>query len=120
MKSAEEEVGGAAGRIDHPHTLVAERLDGRRKCAVQDEFLDELRCLEQRVALLRLVRKILVKVAEETGVEIRVAEIVDQWGVLQILTGFGIKLLPKFEQQLRSVTAEAKAPDRIVSIIKKR
>ena len=118
MESTQREVAGAAGGINHPHNLVAERFDGRRERAVENELFDELRGLQQSEAFLGVFGKVLVEVAQETGVEIRIAEVVGERRVLQILPRFGVELLPEFQQQLRAVAAQPEAPDRIVSIVK--
>ncbi len=50
-KCSQQEVTGAAGRVDHPHLAEAELADSRRERAVEDELLDELGRLQQRIAL---------------------------------------------------------------------
>jgi hypothetical protein len=57
---------------------VAELADRRGQRAVEDEFLDELGRLQQRVALAGGLGQILVEVAEEAGVPVGVGEVVHQ------------------------------------------
>ena len=52
LERPDEEVTGAARRVDEPHLVEAELVDRRRERAVQDEPLDELRRLQERVSLL--------------------------------------------------------------------
>ena len=54
-KGAQQEVTGAASGIDEADAGEAEFVQGGSEGAVQDELLDELRCLQQGKALLRLV-----------------------------------------------------------------
>jgi hypothetical protein len=67
VEPAEREVAGAAGGVNHPHVLVAERVDGRRERAVENEFLDENRGLQQREPFLRVFGQVLVEIAQEAG-----------------------------------------------------
>ena len=53
VEGAEQEVAGAAGRVDHLDGLAAELVDRRVERPVEDELLDELRGLQQRVGLPR-------------------------------------------------------------------
>ena len=78
VKRAEEEVAAAAGGVDEADLLVAELLDRRRERPVEDELLDELGRLEQRVALAGGLGEVLVEVAEEAGPVLRVGEVVDE------------------------------------------
>ena len=93
LEAAQQEVAGAAGRVDHPHFAEAELADGRRQRAVEDELLDELRRLQQRVALARGFRQVLVEVAEEAGVPVGVGEVVHQGA------GVRVHLLPELAQR---------------------
>ena len=79
-KRAEQEVAGAAGRVDHPERRGrsgrARGGSGSRPNSsiagverqVEDELLDELRGLQQREGLLGVLGQVLVEVAEEAGV----------------------------------------------------
>ena len=51
-------------------------MDGRRQRAIEDELLDELRRLQQRIALARGFGQILVQVAKKAGVPLWVGEVV--------------------------------------------
>ncbi len=82
MKRAEQKMAGPAGRIDHLHDVVTELVDGRAERQIEDELLDELRGLQQRIALARVLGEVLVEVTEETGVPRRVGEVVDESSVL--------------------------------------
>jgi hypothetical protein len=77
-KAAEQEVPRAAGRVDQPDFLVAELGDGRGQRAVEDEFFDELRCLQQGKLFLRRFGKILIEVAEKARAPLRVGEVMHQ------------------------------------------
>jgi hypothetical protein len=61
-------VARAAGRVDEAHVFEPELGDGRVERLVEDEFLDKLRRLEERVALTDRLGEILVQVAEEARV----------------------------------------------------
>ena len=87
----------AAGGINHPHDAEAESLDGRGEGAVEDELLDEVGRLEEGVSLAGGFGEVLVEVAEETGVPVRIGEIVNQ------LPGFGIGLPPEIEEVFRCI-----------------
>ena len=78
LESAEQEVAGTAGGIDQAHFLVAEFIQRRRQGAIENEFLDELRGLQQGVALAGGFREVLVEIAQEAGVPGRVGEVVGQ------------------------------------------
>ena len=54
-EAAEQEVPRAARRVDQPHLLQAELVDGRVEGPVENELLDEHRRLQQGVLLLRLL-----------------------------------------------------------------
>ena len=81
LEGAEQEVARAAGRVDQlaasgrPNSSIA----GVER-AVEDERLDEVRRLQQRVGFLRRLGEVLVEVAEEAGVARRVGEVVDGGG----------------------------------------
>ena len=74
----------------------AELLDRRVERVVEDELLDELGRLEQRVGLPRGFGQVLVEVAEEAGVPLGVGEVVAD---LAVLAG----LPPEVEQRLDRV-----------------
>src|SRR6185437_10169290 len=61
-EGTEQEVPRAACRVDQPHLLQAELVDGRVEGPVENELLDEDRRLQQGVLLLRLLRKFLVQI----------------------------------------------------------
>ena len=50
-EGTEQKVSRTAGRIDEAHLAETKLLDRGSERAVEDEFLDELGCLEQRVLL---------------------------------------------------------------------
>jgi len=64
---AVQEVARPAGEVQHPHDAVAEGVEGRRECAVEDELLDEHGRLQEGVAFARELGEVLVEVAEEAG-----------------------------------------------------
>jgi hypothetical protein len=68
----------AAGRVDHPHLAKAELANRRVEGAIEDELLDELRRLKQRIALARLLGEVLVEVSQKARAPVRVSEIVDE------------------------------------------
>jgi hypothetical protein len=78
LERAYQEVSRATGWVHEPYLFEAELVEGRLERAVQDEALDELRRLQQRVALLRRIGQILVEIAKEPCVEFLVAEVVDE------------------------------------------
>jgi hypothetical protein len=62
---ADQEVAGAAGRVDQPQRqLVAEFGGGRDEAAVQDQVGDEVWCLDQRVAAASVRGQVLQQVAD--------------------------------------------------------
>src|SRR4051794_31953926 len=62
---ADEEVSGAAGRVDQPQRpVVAEGVGGPDQGPVEDEVDDEVRGLDQRVALTSLHRQQLQQVPD--------------------------------------------------------
>ena len=67
VERTEQEVPRAAGRVDQPHRCEPELLDCWVEGAVENELLDELRRLQQRVVLARLLGQVLVEVTEEPG-----------------------------------------------------
>jgi hypothetical protein len=111
MKSSEQEVPRPAGRIDQPHFAITELVDGRRQRPVENELLDELGRLQQRIALARGLAQILVQVAEEAGVPARVGEVADQ------CPGIGGNLLPELHHRHRGVAADPQAKDRVVGAV---
>lgn len=111
VKAAEQEVAGAAGGVDQARGLVAELADRRGERAVEDEFLDELGRLQQRVALAGGLRQVLVEVAEEAGVPLGVGEVVHQRPARRV------HRLPELAQRHRRVAADAEAEDRVVRLI---
>ena len=78
LEAAEQEVARPAGRVDHLEAFERPLGERRLQGAVEDELLDEDRRLEQRVPLLRVLGDVLVEVAEEAGVEVRVGEVAQQ------------------------------------------
>ena len=111
LESAEEEVPGAAGEINHPHGFETKGRDGRRERAVENELLHEHRGLEQGVAFAREFGEVLVEVAEEAGVPFGISEIMDD------APGVGIGLAPEFEQGLGGIGGRPHAPEGIVPAI---
>ena len=97
LEGAEQKVPRAAGGVDQADRLVAEGLDGGLERAVEDEVFDEVRGLQQGVALAGGFREVLVEVAEEAGVPGVVGEVVDE------VAGGGVDLLPEGEQRRGAV-----------------
>src|SRR5262245_15397694 len=56
-KGTQQEMPGAAGRVDQAHVLQAELVQSRGQRVIQDEFLDKHRSLQQGVLLTRLLRQ---------------------------------------------------------------
>ena len=56
---------GSARWVDEANFVKPELVDRRCERAIEDEALDELRRLKQRIAPLGRLRKILVEVAEK-------------------------------------------------------
>lgn len=75
-----------------PDGVEAELLHRQLQRQVEDELLHEHRSLEQRVRLTGVLGEVLVQVAEETGVQIRVREVVDHLAV-------GAPLTPERQQR---------------------
>ena len=99
---------GAAGGVDEADAAQAELVEGGGQGAVQDEFLDELRGLQQGEALLRLVGEVLVQVAEEAGVPLGVREVVAE------CAGVRVHRPPERDQVAGRVAGDAMAPHRVV------
>ena len=78
VEGAEQEVAGPAGRVDELEAFERAFLQGWFQGAVEDEFLDEDRGLQQRVGVLGVLGQVLVQVAEETGGQRRVRKVVDE------------------------------------------
>ena len=92
----------AAGGVDHleavvgmqssvgqeprfvPHLGQPELVDRRVERAVEDEFLDEDGRLQQRVFLACLLGEVLVEIAQESRVPLRVSEVVDEYTSIRI------------------------------------
>src|SRR5262245_44839245 len=69
---------GAARWIDQLYFPEAELADGRIERAFENESLDELGRLEQRVAFARRFREVLVEVAEKARIDRWVGEVMHQ------------------------------------------
>src|SRR5688500_18230274 len=61
LKGGQEEVPGAAGGVDQVGLGKAELTDRRLEGVIQNEALDEVRGLQQRVALLCIIGEVLVE-----------------------------------------------------------
>src|SRR5699024_11087786 len=77
LEGADEEVARTAGRVDELKALKGTFGQGRGQGAVEDELLDEHGGLAQGVLLLGVGGEVLVQVAQETGVQLRVVETPD-------------------------------------------
>ena len=117
---SEQEVARAAGGVDQPHLLVAERLDRRGQRAVEDERLDEPRRLEQRVAFPRVLGDLLIEVAEQARVAEPVLPVARGGERVNQLSGRGIDRAQEGEEIGRSVAADRETPERIVPAIEQR
>ena len=102
---------GPACRIDEAEIGETELVQCRCEGTVQNELLDELRRLQQCVTLLRILREILVQVAQETGVPLRVGEVVPQ------CAGIRVHHPPERQQIARSITGYPMAPYRVVLVV---
>ena len=105
---------GTAGRIDQPHFPIAKLAQGRFQGAVQNELLHKLRRLQQGIPLLRRLRQILVKIAQEPGIPIGIGEIMDQ------PPGIGIDLLPKPQQSHGPIARHRQPPQRVMALVEQR
>ena len=76
IEGAEQEVARTARRVDQGGVLQPEGLDGRGEGAIEDELLHEHGRLQQCERLLRVLREVLVQVAEEPGAPRGVGELV--------------------------------------------
>src|SRR5690606_27719246 len=111
-EGAEQEVPRAAGRIDELHLGEAELLDGSVERLLEDELLDEVRRLQERVALAHRLRQVLVEVTEEP----RVAAILIGSGESERRRSGGcVDLLEEIQQRSRSFAGGSEHPDRVVS-----
>ena len=97
VEGAEQEMAGTACRIDQPHLGEPELRDRRRQRAIEDELLDELRRLQQRVLLPSGLGQVLVEIAEKARVQRRIGEVVRQ------CTSGGIDSLPELDEQGRAI-----------------
>ena len=66
------------GRVEHPQPFQPKLLDSRVERTVENKLLDEFRRLQQGILLAGCLRQVLVQVAQEACVPVRVSEIVDQ------------------------------------------
>ena len=107
-KGPEQEMAGAAGGVDEAHLAETELFDGRGEGAVEDEFLDELRGLEQGVTLARGLGEVLVKVPEKAGVPVGVGEIMDQ------RPGVRVYPLPETQEPGGPVAGGPQGPEGVV------
>src|SRR5262249_39482453 len=103
-KCPDEKVPGSARGVDQQHLVKTELGDRRLEGAVEDELLNKDRGLQQRVALLRCLGKVLVEVAEEPRVKSLVGEVVDKGARLRIY------LRPQLAQHPRAIRSGTKAP----------
>ena len=75
-------------------------LDGRVECAVENECLDELWCLQQRILLAGCFGQVLIEIAQKPRVPIQVGEIVHE------CTRIGVDLLEEPQQLTSRIAAE--------------
>jgi adenylate cyclase len=93
----QEKMTRAAGRVDQPHLAEAKFVDRRRERAVEDELLDKDRRLQERIALFRRLREVLVEIAEEARTQPFFSEFAQQGA------GVGISRPPKGQEQARPI-----------------
>ena len=96
-ETAEHEVPGAAGGINHPHGLEPEFPQRRSESAVEDEGLNKIRCLKQRVGLAGGLGEVLIEISKEAGVHGLVVE------VMLHRAGGGIYLAPEGDESLQRI-----------------
>ena len=97
VEGAEQEVAGAAGGVDELEAFEGPLFEGWFEGAVEDEFLDEDRGLQQRVGVLGVLGQVLVQVAEEAGGQRAVRQVVDERAVI-------VAAAPEVEQPRYRVT----------------
>jgi hypothetical protein len=107
-------VARAAGGVDQPHFPVAEFVDRRGQGAIEDEFFDELGRLQQRKFFLRCFGKILVEVAEKTGIPVGISEVMDQRASVRI------DPLPEADNGHAAVAGDFQAKQGIVPFVEQR
>ena len=78
VEGAEQEVAGPTGRVEQIDFFQRIAVQGRGEGAIQDEGLDELRRLQQGIALPGRFGEVLVEIAEKTRVPVGVAKIMHQ------------------------------------------
>ena len=110
-ETAQQEVAGPAGRVNQPHLGQAKGVQGRGQGVVEDEGLDEGRGLQEGIALARRLGQVLVEVAEEAGVPVRVGEVVDQAPARRI------DALEEVQQALGPVRRQGQAPQGVVAAV---
>ena len=110
-EAAQQEVPGAAGRVDHPHPVPAELADGRIERTVQYPGFHEVRRLQQGVSLARVLRQVLVEVAQEARVPVRVGEVVQEVAAARALAEEG-------QQRHRPVARDGQAEQRVARRVK--
>src|SRR5262249_1299905 len=110
----EQKMTRAAGGVDEARVLEAEDGNGWFEGAVEDELLDELRGLQEGIALASVLREFLVQVPQEAGVPRRVREIVHQ------LPGFRDHPAPEGYQLFGRVPGDAIVPDGVVLGVEQR
>ncbi len=113
LKAAQQEMARAAGGVDHPHLAEPKLADGWGQRAVENECLDKLRRLQQRIAFARRFGQVLVQIAQEARIPVQVGEIVHQ------PAGVRVHLLPELAHRHRRVATDTQPKDRVVRLVKK-
>ena len=107
-ETAQQEMPGAAGRVDHSHPLDAELPDRRIQGAREDPVLDEVGRLQQGKPLAGVLGEVLVEVAEKARAEVRVGEVVHQ------RAGLGHAVAEEGQQRHCAVAGDGQAEQRVV------
>src|SRR6266550_7247666 len=101
----------ATGRVDKPDFFEPKLGDSWLQRAVEDELLDEFRGLQQGITFTRLLRQILVEVAQEARIPAFVGEVVYQ------LAGLRHPTPPEVDQLLGRIAGDAIHPDGVVRFV---
>ena len=107
LERTEQEVARTAGRVDQLESFESELRDRRGQRLVEDELLHKHRRLQKRVCIPGVFREVLVEVAEKSGLQVGVGEVVNQGAVV-------VRAPPESDQRRRGLRADLCRPHRVV------